>query len=297
MSTATDTSTYKLIKRVKDEKFSIDELEDYSLTLQVGIRDFQISVTDTQDSQVMSLEDYRLQGIKTVNGRLRLIKSILDNHEFLTAGFWKEVKLCLKSHKFTLVPTNLFVSESAADYLSVNSEIKTTFEQVNYYKQISANLVNVFAAETKLCNWISSVYKRKTVHIIHQGSALIEGVLKHNDHSNDKAMYCYVDLGILHVIVAAEKKLHFYNQYAVRKKEDFLKYIMLVFKEMKMDPKQNSLQLWGFIRQNSEEVGLLKKFIRNISLGSRPSFLKFGYKFDELEDHQYFDVMSAYICE
>lgn len=292
----TDTSTYKLVQRVKDEKFSIDELEDYSLTLQVGIRDFQISVTDTQDNQVMSIEDYRLEGIKTINGRLRLIKSILDNHEYLTAGFWKGVKLCLKSHKFSLVPSNMFASDSAADYLSVNNDIKTTFEEVNYYKQISMDTVNVFAAETKLCKWISSVYKRKAVHIVHQGSALIEGVLKNNDHSHEKGMYCFVDRGILHILVSQDRKLHFYNQYAVRKKEDYLKYIMLVFKEMGMDPKTSKLLMWGFIKQNSDEMNLLKKFIRNISLGEKPSFMKFGYKFDELEDHQYFDVISAYIC-
>ncbi len=297
MSTATDTSTYKLVKRVKDEKFSIDELEDYSLTLQVGIRDFQIAVTDTQDNQVMGLEDYRLEGIKTVNGRLRLIKDILDNHEYLTAGFWKGVKLCLKTHKFSLVPTKMFVADSAIDYLSVNSEIKASFEDVSYYKQISAGLVNIFATEIKLCKWMESVYKRKAIHIIHQGSALIEGFLKHNDHSHEKALFCFVDRGILHQIVCEEGKLIFYNQYAARKKEDYLKYIMLVFKEIGMDPKKNPVQFWGFTKQNSEEIALLKKYIRNISLGSKPSFLKFGYKFDEVNDHQYFDVMSAYICE
>jgi len=297
LSTATDTSTYKLVKRVKDEKFSIDELEDYSLTLQVGIRDFQIGVTDNQDNQVMSLEDYRLEGIKTINGRLRLIKDILDNHEYLTAGFWKGVILCLKTHKFSLVPAKMFVADSAADYLSVNSEIKPSFEEVGYYKQISADLVNIFATEIKLCNWISSIYKKKPIHIVHQGSALIEGVLKNNDHSHEKGLYCFVDLGILHLIVAQDGKLQFYNQYAVRTKEDYLKYIMLVFKEMEMDPKNSSVQIWGFIKQNSDELNMLKKFIRNISLGLKPSFLKFGYKFDEIDDHQYFDVMSAYICE
>jgi len=297
LSNATDTSTFKLVKRVKDEKFSIDELEDYSLTLQVGVRDFQIGVTDTQDNQVMGLEDYQLEGIKTVNGRLRLIKEILDNHEFLTAGFWKGVKLCLKTHKFSLVPSKMFVADSATDYLSVNSEIKPSFEEVGYYKQISADLVNVFAKEIKLCNWIGSIYKRKPIHIVHQGSALIEGVLKNNDHSHEKGLYCFVDRGILHLTVAQDGKLQFYNQYAVRTKEDYLKYIMLVFKEMEMDPKKNSVQFWGFIKQNSDELNMLKKFIKNISLGSKPSFLKFGYKFDEVDDHQYFDVMSAYICE
>ncbi|MEM9340263.1 MAG: DUF3822 family protein [Bacteroidota bacterium] len=297
MNTATETSKYKLIKRIKDEKFSIDELEDYSLTLQVGVRDFQACVTDTQDNQVMGLEDYQLMGIKTANSRLRLIKQILDNHEYLTAGFWKDVKLCLKTHKFSLVPSNMFVPESATDYLSVNSDIRPTHEGVTYYRQISAEIANIFATELKLTKWISSIYRKKSVHIVHQGSALIEGIMKHDDHSHERNMYCYIDRGIIHIIVAQNQKLQFYNQYAARQKDDFLKYIMLVMKEMKMDPKTSSVILWGFIKQNSEEMVVLKKYIRNISFGAKPSFLKFGYKFDEVEDHRYFDAMSAYLCD
>ncbi len=297
MKPSTDIPTYKLVKRIKNERFDIDELEEYSLTLQVGNLDLQVAVTDTRDNQVMSLEDYRLAGVKTINGRLRLIKGILDDHEYLVAGFWKRVKLCLKTHKFSLAPSNMFVADSAADYLSTNSEIQVAFEDVNYYKHISEDMVNIFVAESKLCNWISSVYKNKQIHIIHQGSALIEGVLKNDDHTQEKGMYCFFDRGILHILVAKNGKLHFYNQYAARKKDDYLKYIMLVFKEMRMDPKTNSLLIWGFIKQHSEDIDVLKKFVRNVSFGSKPSFLKFGHKFDEIEDHQYFDVMSASLCD
>jgi len=281
---------------VKDTKFTIDELDLYSLIMQVGIYDLQFAVVDSQDNVVMGLEDYRLQGIRTVNGRLRLIKEILDNHEYLTAGFWKDVKLCLKSHKFSLVPSNMFVQESAADYLALNSEIKTAFEEVNYYKQIAVDTVNVFAAESKLARWIESIYKRKKVHIIHQGSALIEGVFKHADHIEEKSMYAFVDRGILHLIVTEGKKLIYYNQFAARKKEDYLKYSMLVFNELGMSGKESHVFIWGFIKPSSEEMSLLKRYIRNISFGSKPSFLKFSYLFDEVEDHQYFDVLSGYLC-
>ena len=214
----------------------------------------------------------------------------------MTAGFWKDVKLSLKSHKFSLVPTNMFVQESAADYLALNSEIKTAFEEVNYYKQIAVDTVNVFAAETKLCRWIESIYKKKKVHIIHQGSALIEGFLKHADHIDEKSMYAYVDRGILHIVVTEGKKLLYYNQFAARKKEDYLKYIMLIFNELGMSGKESHVFLWGFIKPTSNEMSLLKRYIRNISFGSKPSFLKFSYLYDEVEDHQYFDVLSGYLC-
>ena len=265
---AQDTSTYTLVKRVKDAKFTIDELDHYSLIMQVGIYDLQFAVVDSQDNVVMGLEDYKLQGIRTVNGRLRLIKEILDNHEYLTAGFWKNVRLSLKSHKFSMVPSGMFVPESAADYLALNSEIKTSFEEVNYYKQLAVETVNVFAAETKLARWIESIYKRKKVHVIHQGSALIEGFLKHADHIDEKSMYAYVDRGILHLVVTENRKLLYYNQFAARKKEDYLKYIMLVFNELGMSGKESHVFLWGFIKPSSEEMKLLKRYIRNISYGS-----------------------------
>lgn len=293
---AQGTSTYKRVRRVKDSKFTIDELDHYSLVMQVGINDLQFAVIDSQDNQCMALEDYRLEGIRTVNGRLKMIRQILDDHEYLTAGFWKDVKLCLKSHKFTLVPSSLFVPENAADYLALNSEIKTSFEEVNYYKQISIGTVNVFAAESKLCRWVESVYKKKKVHVIHQGSALIESVLKHADHVKEKSMYCHLDRGILHIIVSEDEKLLYYNQFSARKKQDLLKYIMLVVNEVEMDPKKHQVFVWGFIKQSSEEMVSLKKYIRNISFGTKPSYLKFRYVFDEIEDHHYFDVMGGYLC-
>ena len=274
----------------------MDEIDQYSLIMQVGVHDLQFAVIDSQDNQCMALEDYKLLGIRTVNGRLKLIKRILDDHEFLIAGFWKDVKLCLKSHKFTLVPVNMFVQENAADYLALNSEIKTSFEEVNYYKQISVDIINVFAAETKMCEWIESIYKKKKVHIIHQGSALIEGVLKHADHIQEKGMYCFVDRGVLHIIATENDRLLYYNQFAARNKEDYLKYILLVFNELKMSNKKHKVFLWGFIQPNSDQMTLLKKYIRNISFGSKPSFLKFRYVFDEVEDHQYFDLMGGYLC-
>lgn len=293
---AQDTSTYKLVKRIKNTKFTIDELDHYSLIMQVGIYDVQFAVVDAQDNVVMGLEDYTLSGIRTVNGRLRLIKEILDNHEYLTAGFWKDVKLSLKTHKFSLVPSSMFVQSSAADYLAINSEIKTSFEDVNYYKHIGVSSVNVFAAETKLCRWVESIYKKKKVHVIHQGSALIEGFLKHADHIEEKSMYVYFDRSILHIIVTEGNQLLYYNQFAARKKEDYLKYIMLVFNELKMNGKESHVFLWGFIKPGSDEMKLLKRYIRNVSFGSKPSFLRFSYLFDEVEDHQYFDVLSGYLC-
>ena len=110
-------------------------------------------------------------------------------------------------------------------------------------------------------------------------------------------MFCFVDKGILHIAVSQKQALQYYNQFAVRKSEDFLKYIMLVFKELSMSPKTSSLVVWGAIKNDAPHLDLLKKYIRNISLGTKPNFLKFGPEFEEVQDHRYFDIYSIFLCE
>lgn len=288
---------YKLIKRVKDPKFDIEHLEHYTLCLQAGIYDFQLCVTDVRTSDILFFEDYKLENIKTVNARIRVLIDLFDSHHFLSAGFWHDVKVAVKSHKFSLVPSSLFVPKSASDYLVVNSEVKPKMEEVLYYKHISSEAINVFAADQKLIRWIKSLYPSIKVSIVHQGSALIEGIMKYDDHSHQKTMFCHVDRGILHIVVTQDQKLLYYNQFAARKSEDYLKYIMTVFKEVGLSPKRSKVLMWGSLKQQSKHVELLKKYIREISYAGKPRYLNFSHAFDEIPDYHYFDTYSIFLCE
>lgn len=291
------TSTFKLVKKIKDEKFDVDNLHHYSLSLQVGIRDFQLSVTDTRDNKCLILEDYRIENVKTINTRLKVLHSLFDNHHLLLAGFWNSIKLSLKTHKFSLVPSSHFLKDNVSDYLVINSEIKKNIEEVTYYKHIGSEAINVFAADKKLVNWIQSLYPKKKIQVIQQGSAFIEGVLRYDDHTHEKTMFCLIDAGILHMVVTMNQKLQYYNQFAVRKSNDYLKYMMLVFKELGLSQKNSKVLVWGNIKHQSQHIELLNKYIRNVSFGSKPSYLNFGYQFDEIMDHQYFDVFSIFLCD
>ena len=118
---------------------------------------------------------------------------LFESHHFLTAGFWNSVKLSVKSHKFTLVPSGHFAKEAASDYLVINSELRPEVEDVLYYKHNQTDAVNIFAADQKLISWIKSLYPALKVGVVHQGSALIEGIMKYDDHSSEKTMFCSVD--------------------------------------------------------------------------------------------------------
>lgn len=297
MATATTSGNYKLVKKIKAEQFDVEKLHQYSLSMQIGIRDFQFCITDIESNTCLLMEDYLLEGVKTINTRLDVLAKLFENHHLLMAGFWNSIKVSIKSHKFSLVPSSLFVKESTQDYLAVNSQVNSNIEDVYFYKHISTNAVNVFAGDKRLINWINSLYPSKEIQVIHQGSALIEGILRYDDHTHEKTMFCIVDRGILHVFVSENQKLHYYNQFAVKSSNDYLKYIMLVFREFGLNQRSQKVILWGNINQQSPHFELLNKYIGNLSFGSKPSYLKFNYVFDDIPDHQQFDLFSIFLCE
>jgi len=72
---------------------------------------------------------------------------------------------------------------------------------------------------------------------------------------------------------------------------------MLVFKEFGLSQRNQKVILWGNINQQSPHFELLNKYIGNLSFGSKPSYLKFNYVFDDIPDHQQFDLFSIFLCE
>ena len=290
-------TSHTLRTQAKSERFDVDNLHNYSLSINIGVRDIQLAITEGTENMLMLLEDYQLEGVKSVNTRIEAIDSLFRDHALLEAGFWSNVKICVKTHKFVLVPQSVFAVEAIHDYLAVNSEIRSKSEEVKYYKHINSDSINVFAVDRKLLSWIERKYPTQMVQPIHQGSALIESVLKYDDHSHEKMMFCFFDNGILHVIVTLKQKVLYYNQFAIKESKDYLRFIMLVFKEMELNQKTTKVIFWGLIKQNSPHIELIRKYIRNISFGERPTYLKTSYEFDEIPDHQYFDLLNIHLCD
>lgn len=291
------TSNYKIAKKIKAVNFDLGKLPSYSLCLQIGICDFQFCVINRQTSRCLVLEDHLLGNVRTINTRIEILESIFKRHPFLNSNKWDSIKISFKTHKFSLVPNAYFLAKAASDYLALNSEIKTKIEEVYYYKHISGNAVNIFTADKKVLRWAKEQYPQKSIQVIHQGSAFIEGILSYDDHSREKSMFANLDRGVLHLAVTQKEELQYYNQFAARKSEDYLKYIMLVFRELGLSPKASKLIIWGMVKNNGPQLQLLKKYIRNISLGAKPNFLKFPEEFEKIQDHKHFDLYSIFLCE
>ena len=292
----TTTAGYKLIKKIKDAKFDVDQLHQYNLLLQIGVRDLQVAVIDSSSNRTLLLEDYVLASVKTYKELQQMLQSLFSDHHLLMAGFWKTVKISIKNNKFSLVPSSLFVKEAMVDYLRLNAKINTETEEILYYKHIKSDAICVFAMNKVLHSWLTTLYPNAEVGFIHQSSSLIEGAINFAKVNKKDSMYLYIDRFKLHIVTLRNGQLEYYNQFGIKQFSEYIRYIMLVMKGLNRSQQKSDVVIWGYIGKQSPHYNEFYKFIKNISFGDRPEYLKFGFVFDEVQDHHFFDLYSMHLC-
>jgi Protein of unknown function (DUF3822) len=285
---------YKLIRKIKDEKFDEENLHQYSLLIQLGARDFQACVID-ESNRVLLLEDYVFNDVNSPEQQVQIIRELYDNHPLLMAGFWKGVTFSIKSNKFVQVPAQLFVESSAAEYLKFNALVEHDKDQILFCSNVHLDSITVYVAPKPLYEWLMSIYKNSSLRFIHQSSALIEGVLRISARSKKTPLYLYVDRFKMHILAAKDGQLIYYNQFPIKHFADYVKYIMLVLTALGMDQQTSQVIMWGYIGKNSPHYHEFIKYIRNVSFGDKPDHLTFGYLFDELQEHHFFDLYSIHL--
>lgn len=286
------TLNYKLIKRVRDQRFDEEYIHQYHLLINIGTRDFQLCVIEPTEKLVLLMEDFVLPNITSHEELLFLLDQLFDSHALLKAGFWGKIKIAFKNQKFVQVPKALYAPEAQAEYLKFNASVDPQRENHLVCQNESAGAVTIFALNKDLHQWIENVYPSNKPVYVHQSAALIEGVLAESAKRNDDPLYIYVDRFKLHILACRSGKLLYYNQFSIRQFSDYVKYIMLVMKSLNMDQQTSQVVLWGYIGKNSPHYHEFYKYIRNVNFGGRPQELRFGFAFDEVQEHHFFDLFS-----
>ena len=288
---------YKLIKKVKDERFDEEFIQQYHLLIHIGTRDFQLLVVDPRENRVLLLEDFVLPNLTSHAELLQLLDQLFDSHALLKAGFWNRIKISIKNQKFIQVPLALYAEESLHDYLKFNAQVDPETEDFMATVNKGAQAVTVFAINKDLRQWLDGIYPNNKPVITHQSAALIEGTLKVSGSFPNQTLYIYVDRFKLHILSCRDGKLLYYNQFSIKQFSDYVKYIMLVMKSLNMDQQTSQVVLYGYVGKNSPHYHEFYKYISNVRFGVRPDFLQFGYMFDEVQDHHFFDLFGIHLIE
>lgn len=288
----TSIASYKLIKKVKDDRFDEENLHQYRLLIQLGARDFQVAVVAESDQRLLFFEDYVLNELHSHDELLALLKNLFEAHEVIQAGFWKQVKVSIKNLKFVQVPSALFDQATAPEYLKFNASVDSVHETVISYENRSLGVTTAFAVQKPMIDWLTAMYQNTQLSVSHQSCALIEGFCAAGKKMTGEPLLVYIDRFKMHICFAPGGNLKYYNQFVIHQFSDYVKFIMLVMKTMNLNQESSEVQLWGYIGKNSPHYHEFVKFVRNVAFGQRPTHLSFGYVFDDVQEHQFFDLYA-----
>jgi hypothetical protein len=290
-------ATFTVRKKIRDDQFNVDSIDKYHLLLKLDETRLKICITDSISNRCLFLEDISIEKSLDHEGRIQVLESLFDEHAFLKAAFWKSVKCIVSSMHFTFVPAPLFDAEELESYLSLSTRYEASTESLLYYPHQNSEAVCAFSAPMALISWLSKTYPNGNLRFMHNTSPLIEGALHSTMPLSKKQLYLFAEGDQLTGIVTLNGRLEFCNIFQFHKSEELLYYTMWILKELDMDPNEHEVVLFGDVTESSDYYLILYQYIRNISFGDKPSFLKFSYVFDEVNDHKYLDLYCMHLCQ
>lgn len=289
---AVSSTQFRLLRKAKDPKFNIDDLEHYDLMLQVGFSDIQLCINDSRKNRVLLIEDYVMPGVTNQIERAECLDCLFDDHHLLLAGFWNKIKVLVKNKRFSVIPKDLFSEKGIEEYIRINASLDDDEHECfyNFYKDLS--LVNAFAVGNPVLSFINKTYKSKQIELYHQSSSFINGYNRYFNESEETDVCLYLDRFVLHIAVFKKGKFRFYNQFPVKIFDDYIRYANYVIDELSIHKKKDKFYVWGYLGRNSSHYRILKNNYPTLQFGKRPAGIKMGYVFDDIPEHQYFDLLS-----
>ena len=185
----------------------------------------------------------------SINQELKKENKIIFNQKK-----WSKINVINTNNEFIILPSKIpeFLKKINIDKTignSLSTEKKTKkLKKLNFTFYIKKNKGN------KIAN-----------NINHIGNILLDEFLANNSIS--KKRYLSVLHNKLYVCVVDKKNLRFYNQFEFSN-SDYLKYILLVFEEYKLDREKTEINLLD----NTIKLNELKKFFNKINLYKKSIF-------------------------
>ncbi len=274
---------------IKDERLDIDRIGQYRLSFFLSTTDCQITIFDVQKRQILLFEQRELLSKLSIEDNL---DRIYHDHILIAAGYWKEIQVFIRNRKFALVPSPVFDRSLAPHYVMLN-ESTDPEEDIYHFKHLDTLGTTVaFGYPKKIRKWFEERYPKVSLFFNHQSI----GYLKAVQQSVLNKLPCsfYLSLNADSVLLAGfnYQRLAIYNQLQLSKIDQLIETFFLSIKQFSEEGQKTPIMVYGVKEKIDLNMPVLKKYFPNIQLGERPKGIIMHPIFNELEDHEYVEVLA-----
>jgi len=278
---------------VFDDRFNVDNLHLYQLNLYLDNQSLSIFVYNTENNRALLLEKYSFQDKVKETNVIDALEAIFSGHSYINAGFWKEIKVILKSKNFTFLPNAIFDFAERENYLKLCTEYDEQKESILVTKEAELNLTTVYSIEDTLLKFFRNKYPSKEVKVCSHINTFIRLLVREEFSKGNNELFVFTQDNKISIVKFNKDELQYANIFDYRSSEDLTYYTMLVITELGLNPDLINLTLWGNMDTSSIYFKRLSEYVKTISLGNRPEGFTFGYQFDEVDEAQFYDLIGA----
>ncbi|WP_266364019.1 DUF3822 family protein [Tellurirhabdus rosea] len=268
----------------------------YQLCLEMGKDRFRFCIVEPaarkEDRAICHwLEDYTFPTLVTDYPLLPALKTLQEEHAVFQNHDWKQVIVSLNTPTFTLVPSVLFRKEYASHYLQMTrgSALPAT-EQTHTYAHQDEGFHSIFNLEIRLQDWLAAAFPLQQLTILHQTSTVLHA--SKGRKSGGYELILYFEEEYVTLVAREAGALKFCNKFGYKNTSDLVYYILFVISELKRQPAEMEVVLYGEITPFADSYTLMARFLPRLSFGLPPDALAFTGDFDELPEHRYASLFS-----
>ena len=275
--------TKKKINNTED-----NSLENFNkLSIQVSLNGLSFCVLDTIGNSILKSDRLVFEKNLSPLELQKNLKQLFNTHNLGSSQF-SEVVVVHSNNLFSFVPKSLFDVNELANYLKFNTKILAN-DHIAYDELENYDIVNVYVPFVNINNYVFDLFGE--FEYKHNGTVLVQALLNNSGASKEPICYVHIDGQQMDITIIAQKKLLYYNSFAITSKEDFIYYLLFTLEQLKLDTERTKLQLFGSIEEGDDIYNLCYKYIKDIAL-----FIPSGVSYPMITNDQKslgFTVLSA----
>lgn len=165
------------------------------------------------------------------------------------------------TQQFTLCPTTFYNSDANRSMLEFNTG--STLDKVIVTDDVNTDIKLIYAIDESLKSTLDLIFPshqlKHSLTVLSKLMLVSEELIKENILLSIHANY-------IEVVVKQEQKLVLTNQFSIKTQEDVLYYVLFILEQYQLNPITANITIVGNLDTNSELIGSLKKYIKNIRL-------------------------------
>ena len=270
-----------------DETFDINRLNNYSLLVQVSDKSFAYSLYDNHAGKFALLRSAEIKS-DNISEYIEKFKEIVAKDEIIP-NIKTSIKVLFYNKNTIIVPNAFYNVNKKREILEFNVSLNKN--DVILTNKLRNNDYNIFRINNNLLNFLNAEFSNNIIY--NQASIIInENIL--NSAKDKSKIIIDSNSNFIDVTLIEKGNLKFKNTFEYKTTTDFVFFVLNIYDKFELQPEKVEIFISGKITSISDEVLLLKNYIKKIKF--LKTSLNYSYIFNDIKISEFTNLLNLQNC-